>query len=115
MAREAGTMNNRQIRANRPASLLKTGAEFTDERGTEWTIVVSSGDGTAAVESEDDAGEFSNGTVYICEEGDTYGANGVPEYIVKNGSWYKNTALDVKKDEFKIRKNACFRKKDRRS
>jgi len=92
--------------------LLKAGVEFSDARGTDWMIVVSSGDGTAAVESEEEAGEYSDGMIYICEEGDTYGANGVPEYFVKNSSWYKNTTLDVKKDEIKIRKNAGFRKKD---
>ncbi len=105
-------MKVKTIRANKPDSLLKSGTTFTDERGTEWTIVISAGDGTAAVESEDDAGEYSEGMIYLCQDGDTYGANYLPEYIVRNGSWYKNQLMEPKKEEFVLTKNAVFRKKN---
>ncbi|MEW6238936.1 MAG: hypothetical protein AB1656_26425 [Candidatus Omnitrophota bacterium] len=108
-------MKAQQIKSNIPQTLLKPGTAFTDLNGTEWTIIVSAGDGTAAVESEDEAGEYSNGVVYLSEEGDTYGANFTPEYIVKNGSWYKNQSLNAKKDEFVLKKNGAFRKKDKSS
>lgn len=104
-------MRTRKIRSNRPVSLLKSGTVFKDAYSTEWTIILSAGDGTAAVESEDEAGEYCDGFVYLCEEGDTYGPNGVPEYIVKNGSWYKNDTLDVKEEKFVLKKRAAFRKK----
>lgn len=104
-------MNGKTIRANKPDSLLKSGTTFTDEHGTEWTIVVSAGDGTAAVESEDQAGEYANGMIYLCQDGDTHGANYLPEYIVRNGSWYKNQLMETKKEEFVLTKNAVFRKK----
>ena len=96
--------------SERPTTTLKTGAVFSSDDGTEWTIIVSAGDGTAAVESEEEAGEYSDGIVYLCNEEDTYGANGVPEYIVKNGSWYNNAALNKSKDRITIRKNNAFRK-----
>jgi len=110
---EDKTMKAQQIKSNIPHTLLKPGTAFTDVNGTEWTIIVSAGDGTAAVESEDEAGEYSNGVIYLSEEGDTYGANYTPEYIVKNGSWYKNQTLNVKKDDFVLKKNGAFRKKDK--
>lgn len=104
-------MKSIKIKAERPESLLKTGTSFKDSQGVEWTIVLSAGDGTAAVESEEEAGEYSNGFVYVCEEGDTYGANGVPDYIVKNASWYKNDSLEVKEEKFVLKKRAVFRKR----
>lgn len=104
-------MKSIKVKAERPESLLKTGATFLDAERVEWTIVLSAGDGTAAVESEEEAGEYSNGYVYFCEEGDTYGPNGVPDYIVKNGSWYKNDSLDVKEEKFVVKKRAAFRRK----
>lgn len=104
-------MKVRKIRAEKPEAFLRSDATINDANGTEWTIVVSAGDGTAAVESEEDAGEYSNGFVYVCEEGDTYGANGVPEFIVRNASWYKNETLENKEEKFVLKKRAAFRKK----
>lgn len=108
-------MSYRQmIRSNRPESTLKTGSNFTDANGTEWIIVASAADGTAAVESEEAAGEYNNGVIFLCEDGDTYGAHGVPEFIVKNGSWYNNQLLaDTKKDELVLKKRGAFRPSQR--
>ncbi len=104
-------MSVRKIKAEKPASLFKTGVTFLDVNKTEWTVIVSAGDGTAAVESENDAGEYASGFVYISEEGETYGANGVPEFIVRNSSWYKNDTLDNKEEKIVVKKRAAFRKK----
>lgn len=103
------TMPQQIIKANKPKSLLKAGTTFTDQYGTEWTIVVSAGDGTAAVESEDDAAVYDNGMLYVSEEEDTYGPNNSPDYIVRNGSWYNNIVPAKDKPDFVLNKRGGFR------